>query len=77
MGKSIKTQLIGSAPSKELLAELIAKNYFWKESAILRENDDGTFNVFYPACSPRAGRQLEGRIVTHKKGRYRFERIIK
>jgi hypothetical protein len=72
-----KTQLIGSAPSKEQLAELIAKNYFWKEPADLKENDDGTYNIFYPASSPRAGRQLEGCIVIFKKGRYRFERIIK
>ena len=72
----IKFRLIGSAPSKEQLAELISKNFYWKEPADLHENGDGTFSVHYPASSPRAGKQLENFIVKNKNGRYRFERII-
>ena len=72
----MKTELIGSAPSKEQLAELISKYFFWKESADLHENVDGAYSVHYPANSPRAGEQLKNYIVKNKKGRYRFERIM-
>jgi hypothetical protein len=72
----IKTELVGSAPSKEQLAELIRKNFYWKEPADLHENIDGIFTVHYPASSPKAGKQLDNYIVKNKNGRFRFERII-
>ena len=72
----IKTELVGSASSKEQLAELICKHFYWKEPADLHENGDGSFTVHYPASSPRAGKQLDNYIVKNKKGRFRFERII-
>ena len=72
----IKTKLVGSAPSKEQLAELIGKYFYWEEPACLYENGDGTFTVRHPASGTGAGEQLENFIVKNKKGRYRFERII-
>ena len=33
-----KTKLVGSAPSKEQLAELICKHFYWKEPADLHDN---------------------------------------
>ena len=71
-----KNVLIGSAPSKEQLAELISQKFYWKEPADLHENSDGEYTVHFPASSPRAGEQLKNCIVKKKKGRYRFERII-
>ena len=75
-GKEMKTHLIGSAPTKEKLAEMIAEYYFWKEPADLHESNDGIYTVHYPNSSARAGSQIENVIVKNKKGRYRFERVI-
>jgi hypothetical protein len=67
--------LIGSAPSKEQLAELISQKYYWKEPAELHENSNGEYTVHYPSSSPRAGEQLKNYIVKNKNGRFRFESI--
>jgi len=73
---NIKTELVGSASSKEQIAQLIGNYFYWKEPAVLHEHNDSEFTVHYPSCSPRAGKQLDNFIVKNKKGRYRFERII-
>jgi hypothetical protein len=72
----MKTQLIGSASTKEKLAEMIGEYYFWEESVDLHENNDGTFTVHYPRSSARAGSQIENVIVKIKNGRCRFERVL-
>lgn len=69
-----KGKLIGSAPSKEILAEAIGSHYYWKEPAVLLEREDGLYNIHYPESSPRAGMVMENHQVRVKDGRWRFER---
>jgi hypothetical protein len=72
----MKTKLLGSAASKERLACMIGSYFFYDVPFDLREKEDGTFSVHYPASSKCAGKLLEHYIVKNKKGRYRFELIL-
>jgi len=71
-------KLIGSAPSKEQLLELIKKWYCSNNLHILKEDseNENIFTIWFPETSPRAGEQLKNVIVRYKNGRYRFERML-
>jgi len=76
----IKTQLVGSAPSKEMLINLINAYFFSSNGSFKLLEDlenESVFTIWYPENSKRAGKQLKDFIVVCKKGRYRFERIVK
>jgi hypothetical protein len=73
----MKIQLIASAVSKEQLARMIGDYFYSKEPFVLRRVNDSSYTVNYPESSPRVGNMLKSYRVLVKKGRYRFERIIK
>ena len=71
----MKTHLIGSCGSLQQMAELIAKHFYWNEPAVLLDNKDNTWNIIFPAGSPKAGTLFKHLIVCKKKNRYRLERL--
>jgi len=74
----MRTKLIGSAPSKEQLLDLISRYLFNSNRFILLEDleNKGIFTLWYPENSPRAGKQLTNYIIKNKKGRFRLELIL-
>ena len=72
----MKTQLLCSAATKVEIERMIGYFYCSDVPYELKQKDDGTFSVFFPANSSKAGKQVNNCLVRIKKGRYRFETII-
>ena len=67
-----KRHLIASSGTLQQMAEMIQKKLYWKEPAKFVDNNDGTWAVYFPDSSPKAGNKLNY-IIRQNKNRFRLE----